>query len=74
MHAPTALPLLRRLLRVLAYALFQLVLGLAYVLRSVGALRAPFRFGHAATDDAPARPRAGRRVHPRAPLSPRPAL
>ncbi|RSK34473.1 hypothetical protein [Hymenobacter metallilatus] len=72
MRTPVALPLLRRLLRAIAYLLLQLALVLAYVLRSVGALRLPFHFNHAA-DDARTTP-AGRRVRPRTALSARPAL
>lgn len=38
MHAPVILPLLRRVVRGLACALFQLALVVAYLLRFVGAL------------------------------------
>ncbi|HEX8428011.1 hypothetical protein [Hymenobacter sp.] len=72
MHAPLSMPLLRRMVRRLPYAFFQLALGLAFALRSVGALRVPFRFHNADEDsqDAP----LTRRTLPSARLQPRPAL
>lgn len=72
MHAPVSLPLLRRLLRALAYLLFQLALGGAFLLRSVGALRLPFRFGNADEDSQEPRPMC--RTLPSARLKPHPAL
>jgi hypothetical protein len=47
MQAPVSLPLLRRMVRALAYLLFQLALTGAFLLRSVGALRLSFRFDNA---------------------------
>ncbi|TGD79361.1 hypothetical protein [Hymenobacter wooponensis] len=72
MHAPTTVPLLRRLLRRGAYLLFQLALISCYVLRSVGALRLPFHFSHASEEGGPAKP--GRRIRPRSSFTTRPAL
>lgn len=72
MRTPILLPLLHQVVRALAYRLFQLALVLAYLLRSVGALRLPLHFNHAATDDQK-RP-GSRRVRPRAWRAPRPAL
>jgi len=72
MHAPLTLPLLRRLVRGLAYLLFQLALIGAFVLRSFGALRLPFYFG-SVDESSPGRPPT-RRTLPSARLKPRPAL
>ena len=63
---------LRQLVRAAAYSIFQLALVLAYALRSVGALRLPWHFGHAAEEAGGRRP-AGRRIRPQARLSTRPA-
>ncbi|MBC6611342.1 MULTISPECIES: hypothetical protein [Hymenobacter] len=43
MHAPTTIPLLRRLLSWLGYVLFQLVLVVLYGLHLIRAFRSPFR-------------------------------
>ncbi|WBA43323.1 hypothetical protein [Hymenobacter canadensis] len=72
MHAPLTFPVLRRVVRALAYLLFQLALVGAFVLRSVGALRLPFRFGNA--DEASQPERGGARTLPSARLRPRPAF
>lgn len=72
MHAPLTLNLLRRTVRGLAFVLFQLALGAAYLLRSVGAQRMPFRF-HNADEDSQEAPLT-RRTLPSARLNPRPAL
>jgi hypothetical protein len=72
MHAPVTMPLLHRIVRRLAYALFQLALILAFLLRSLGALRVPFRF-HNADEDSQETPPT-RRTLPSARLKPRPAL
>ena len=73
MRTPIVWPLLRRLVRALAYLLFQVALGLAYALRSVGALRLPLHFQHGA-DEAAARSSRRPRIRPRAGLATRPAL
>ncbi|MBC8081583.1 MAG: hypothetical protein H7Z21_00085 [Hymenobacter sp.] len=72
MHAPITMPLLRRTVRGLAYALFQLALIIAFLLRSIGALRLPFRF-HNADEDSQETPPTQRTL-PSARLKPRPAL
>lgn len=72
MHAPLTFTLLRRTVRGLAYVLFQLALGSAYLLRSIGALRMPFRFHNADEDSQEAS--LTRRTLPSARLNPRPAL
>ena len=73
MRAPLTLVFpLRRMVRGLAYVFFQLTLGLAFMLRSVGALRVPFRF-HNADEDSQEAPLT-RRILPSARLNPRPAL
>lgn len=72
MRAPLTLTLLRRTVHGLAYTLFQLALGAAYLLRSVGALRVPFRFHNADEDSQDAS--LTRRTLPSARLNPRPAL
>jgi len=64
MHAPTSLPLLRRVGRALAYVVFQLALLVAYALRRVGVLQLPLRFGTAAEAEA-IRRRIGQPVRPR---------
>ncbi|RSK50198.1 hypothetical protein [Hymenobacter rigui] len=75
MRTPIALLLLRRLVRAAAYLAFQLALVLAYALRSVGAVRLPWHFSHAADEDGPPSAiRPGRRIRPRAGLTARPAL
>ncbi|MET4106130.1 hypothetical protein [Hymenobacter sp. UYP22] len=75
MRTPIALSLLRRLVRAAAYCVFQLALVLAYALRSVGAVRLPWHFSHAADEDGPVTaPRPGRRTRPRPGLTARPAL
>ncbi|AII53579.1 hypothetical protein N008_16550 [Hymenobacter sp. APR13] len=67
--------MLRRVVRALAYLLFQLALGGAFVLRSVGALRLPFRFGNADEASQPEPTgRPGARTLPSARLRPRPAF
>ena len=71
MHAPIMMPLLRCIVRGLAYVLFQLALVMAFLLRSFGAARLPFRF-HNADEDSPQLPT--RRTLPSARLKPRPAL
>ena len=71
MHAPIIMPLLRRVARGLTYLLFQVALVMAFLLRSFGALRLPFRF-HNADEDLPQLPT--RRTRPSARLKPRPAL
>jgi len=43
MHAPTTIPLLRRLLSGLGYLLFQLILVILYGLHLTRAFRSPFR-------------------------------
>ncbi|MDU0368881.1 hypothetical protein ACFPAF_00625 [Hymenobacter endophyticus] len=75
MRTPIALSLLRRLGRAAAYFVFQLALVLAYALRSVGAVRLPWHFSHAADEEGPVMalgPR--RRTRPRTSLTARPAL
>jgi hypothetical protein len=72
MHAPTTVPLLRRLLRMGAYLLFQLALVLAYALRSAGALRLPLHFGH--TPEEKSRGKHGQQTRPRSSFATRPAL
>lgn len=72
MRTPIAFPLAHQMVRAVAYQLFQLALVLAYLLRSVGALRLPFHFNHAATDDK--KLPGSRRVRPRTSFSARPAL
>jgi len=66
------MPLSRRVVRGLAYLLFQMALVGAFVLRSLGALRLPFYFGSADEGSQDARPM--RRTLPSARLKPRPAL
>ncbi|GAA3994412.1 hypothetical protein GCM10022408_00980 [Hymenobacter fastidiosus] len=68
MHAPTTVPLLRRLVRELAYLLFQGALLLAFVGRSAAGLWSPFRLGGDERQTTPTRPR------PRARLTHNPAL
>lgn len=75
MRTPIALSLLRRLVRAAAYLAFQLALVLAYALRSVGAVRLPWHFSHAADEAGPSSAiRPGRRTRPRTRLTARPAL
>ncbi|MBO0357891.1 hypothetical protein J0X19_08040 [Hymenobacter sp. BT186] len=72
MHAPVTMPLLRRMVRGLAYVVFQLALFAAFLLRSVGALQFPLRFHSAAEDSQDVLPT--RRTLPSARLKTRPAL
>ncbi|WP_375437182.1 hypothetical protein [uncultured Hymenobacter sp.] len=72
MHAPLTMLLLRRTVRGLAYASFQLALGLTFMLRFMGALRVPFRFHNADEDSQEAF--LTRRTLPSARLNSRPAL
>lgn len=66
---------LRGLVRAVAYLAFQLALVLAYALRSVGALRLPWHFSHAADEAGPApASRPGRRTRPRTRLTVRPTV
>ncbi|RIY13452.1 hypothetical protein D0T11_03170 [Hymenobacter rubripertinctus] len=64
--------MLRRGVRVVAHVLFQIALGLAYALRSVGVVRLPFHFQHGA--DEAVRSVRSPRIRPRAGLAVRPAL
>ena len=75
MRTPIALSLLRQLVRAAAYLAFQLALVAAYALRSLGALRLPWHFSHAADEESPVPPaRPGRRTRPRTGFTARPAL
>ncbi|UOG72971.1 hypothetical protein MTX78_12620 [Hymenobacter tibetensis] len=72
MRAPLTIPLLHQIVRGAAYVMFQLALVLAFLLRSMGALRLPFRF-HNADEESQDTPPT-RRTLPSARLRPRPAL
>ncbi|GAA3950414.1 hypothetical protein [Hymenobacter algoricola] len=63
MHAPAAVPLLRRLARGLAYGLFQAALGLAFAGHSAAGVWSPFRLGGEERQKIPTRPRRRARLH-----------
>ena len=73
MQTPIVVTWLRQLVRAAAYLAFQLALVVAYALRSVGALRLPWHFSHAADEDAQAA-RPVRRTRPRTSLAVRTTL
>ena len=64
MHAPVALPLLRRLVRWLAYAICQLALLVAFGLRALAGGYFPFSFGGHTAAKATFLPPSGRHLPP----------
>lgn len=67
MHAPVTLPLLRRVVRWLAYALCQLALLVAFGLRALAGGHFPFSFGGHTAAKATILPPSGRHLPPALP-------
>ncbi|MGY2132332.1 hypothetical protein ACW9KT_08895 [Hymenobacter sp. HD11105] len=67
MHAPLSLPLLRRLVRWLAYAGCQAALLIAFGLRALARGRFPFSFGGHTASQTPILPPRGRNLSPASP-------